>query len=261
MGATIVRVGEINEQFLFSLSKPQLINLIKKCRKVRAKKYQRRKNTKYGQLCKAMPLEAIDKFFSAFKPEEYRYKIIFLIQAFLGLRIGEAIKINLKDLNFQEKWIKIHSEKQGHGAIDFMKLHEKLQYLLLDYITIYEKEIQQNQGFLFWGRKKKHLSPQHLRTVFREICNRAHLTQIYGTRESINNKTLKPQNKGNLYLYTTHSLRHSFCQYLRMQKVPIEIAKALMRHKRISSTEIYFKTTQEEANQTLETLFTHNQKP
>lgn len=260
----MIKYSDITNEFLFSLTENKLKKLIKKTSQTRKKKYKRNKNTKYGNLCRAMKLEDLNKFFSAIKPEEYRFKVLFLIQCFLGLRIGEAVKIQLNDLNFQEKWIKIHTEKKRFNAIDFMAMHEKLQYLLLDYINIYEKDIQKHQNYLFWSQsgycKTPHFSPSFARTIFRRICNRAGLTQTYGKREAITQK-LKPENQGNLYLYSTHSLRHAFCQYLRMHKIPIEIAKTLMRHESIKSTEVYYKATQKEANQALEQIFNYNHKP
>jgi integrase len=126
--------------------------VMKRVRKVNALKYKRNRVPKYRfPGFKAMPLEDIDKFFSAFLPEEYRYKVLFLVQAFLGLRIGEVVKINTKDIDFQNKQIRIKTEKQRlYEVVDSMYLHEKVDCLLMEYIHIYEKEITAHDGYLFF---------------------------------------------------------------------------------------------------------------
>ncbi len=197
-----------------------------------------------------MPLRDLDLFFSHFKPEEYRFKVLFLVQAFLGLRIGEVVKLNLKDLDFKNKQVIVHSEKKHYNATDFMYMHEKLEYLLLEYIATYENEIKQHKGYLFWTNNSKcktpYMSPNRARNVFRKVCERAGLTQTYAEREG------KP---GKLYRYSTHSLRHAFGHYLAERDIPIEIAKHLMRHTDIKSTQIYYLPSKEKIDNTMRKLF------
>ncbi len=248
-----------DQELLNSLSREKMKQIIKRVRKVKERKYTRRRVPKYRfPGFKAMPLEDIDRFFSAFKPEEYRCKSLFLVQAFLGLRIGEAVKLNIKDIDFRNKQIRIKTEKQQlYEVIDSMYLHEKLERLLLEYIEIYEKEITEHDGFLFFTSNSscrfKHISPDRARNVFRQTCNRAGLDQFYGYREPISD--LKNWKKGKLYKYSTHSLRHSFARYLAKRKVPIEIAKHLLRHKDISSTQIYYMHDKEDIDAELRKLF------
>lgn len=248
-----------DRELLYSLSREKMKKVMKRVRKVKETKYKRNRVPKYRfPGFKAMPLEDVDRFFSAFKPDEYRYKVLFMVQAFLGLRIGEVVKINTKDIDFRNKQIRIKTEKQRlYEVVDSMYLHEKLESLLLDYIQIYEIEITAHEGFLFYTSNARcrfrYISPDRARNVFRNACDRAGLDQFYGYREPISN--LKNWKEGKLYKYTTHSLRHSFARYLAKRKIPIEIAKHLLRHQTISSTQIYYMPDKEDVDAELRKLF------
>lgn len=300
-----IKYEDITDDFLMSLSKGRLKKLYKRVGKA-LRRYKRRRGTKYGMPgLKAMSLEDVNLFFSAFRPEEWRYKVMFLTQAFLGLRIGEVVRIKVEDLDFGKEQIKIHTEKQYYPRTDFLAMHEKLKYLLLDYIAIYEKEIKEHDGYLFFSSKKtcraKHISTAHARKFFRQICNRAGLTQTYGKRDIISDmdakrlfeflkgkeprpiKEIKKQFgfsekklqkilhyhnrffklkdgkvqavEHKLYRYTTHSLRHAFGHYLAERDVPIEIAKHLLRHQDIKSTQIYYMPSKEKVDGVMRKLF------
>jgi integrase len=245
----------MSDEFMNSLSKNKLAALIRAASRTRKKRFSRRKKPKYiipG--FKAMPLGDIDLFFSAFKPEEYRFKVLFLIQAFLGLRIGEVVRLNLKDLDFRNKQVAIHTEKKHYDQTDFLYMHEKLEQLLLEYISIYEKEIKEHDGYLFFTTNKRcrfpYISPDRARNIFRKVCERAGLTQTYSEREG--------KKKGKLYRYTTHSLRHSFGHFLAEREIPIEIAKHLLRHDSIQSTQIYYLPSKEKIDATMRNLFALN---
>lgn len=248
-----------NDELLFSLPREKLKTIMKHVRKVKERKYERRKNLKYKYLgYKTMSIEEANTFFSAFYPDEYREKAMFLTQAFLGLRIGEVVQIKLEDINFEQKQVRVKTEKQGpFEVIDSLYLHEPLEQLLLDYVTIYEKEIILHKGFLFFARTKRGVNPfinsGEARNIFRKVCNRAGMNEHYGLREPINKlKGFKP---GKLHRYTTHSLRGAFAQFLRIQGVPAEIRSQLMRHKSRETLKFYDAPQKPEADNYLKNAF------
>ena len=298
-----------DKELLWKLSKRQLKKISKTVSKVKETKYVRRKQPKYGLFgAKTMDLPEIDAFFSAFRPHEWPYKVLFLTQAFLGLRIGEVVKIKLEDIDFAGKQIKIHTEKQRHYETDlFMVIHEKLEALLLDYINAYEQDIRAHDNYLFFPlqnrSKTKHMSSDQARNFFRRVCERAGLNKFYGYKEVISNgaaaklweicqkpksilelkaqgfteekihkiKSDYPQffivadgsvqaKKVKLYRYTTHSLRHAFGKFLAKRGVPIEIAKHLLRHQDIKSTQIYYVPDKEQVDATMRNLFAFRKK-
>ena len=242
---------------LNSIARDDLKKIIQNCGKFKERKYKRRRAPKYGMRgFKAMPLDQVDRFFSCFRPEEHRFKVLFLIQAFLGLRIGEVVKINLKDIDFQNKQIAIHTEKKHYDAVDFLYIHEKLEPLLLDYIALYEKEIQEKENYLFFAETRKcktpYVSSERANQIFRKACGRAGMNQTYGEREELSGL---PFVKGKLYRWTPHSLRHSFGKFLAKRKIPIEIAQHLLRHTDIKNTLIYYVPDKEDIDIEMRKLF------
>jgi integrase len=259
-----VSISFPSENELQQLSKDKLCRLSKMVTKVRKQKFARRKVPKYRfPGFKAMPLDEVDRFFSAFRPEEYRFKVLFLAQAFLGLRVGEVVQLNVKDIDFRNKQIRIKTEKQGYfEVVDSMFLHEKLEGLLLDYLAIYEKDILAREGFLFFSNygqcETPFVSTDSARKVFRRVCNRAGLDAFYGYREKISKVgQLTP---GRLFKYTTHSLRHAFAKFLVKRHIPIEIAKHLLRHQDLRSTQVYFVPDKEDVDAVSRQLFAVQQK-
>lgn len=246
-----------DKEVVYLLSKDKIKKCIRNLSKVKETKYRRRNITKYGLLgYKAMPLHIVDKFFSSFKPEEYRYKVLFLTQAFFGLRIGEVVQLNLKDIDFQNKQVLIHSEKKHFKATDFLFLHEKLEFL---FIQLYEKEIKEHGGFLFFSSTKRckfpYVSPDSARNIFVRVRSRAGLNEKYGEREGISGL---PFREGDLHRWTTHSIRHTFGKFLAKRHIPIEIAKHLLRHSDIKATQIYYVPDKEDVDKTMEVLFQRN---
>jgi len=164
----------------------------------------------------------------------------------------------LQDIDFRNKQIRIKTEKQGPFEIlDSMAIHDKLELLLNEYIGEYEREIVAHNGFLFFAEtsrgKQQHISSDRARNIFRKVCERAGLNEFYGYREPISN--LKNWKPGKLHKHTTHSLRYAFAQFLRRKKIPIEIRQHLMRHKDISTTQIYDAPQKEEIDEELRKAF------
>jgi len=246
-----------DEEPFYFLSREKLKDIIRVPSIIKERRFKRRKAPKYGVPgSKAFTLAQVDQFFSGFPPHLWRYKVLFLTQAFLGLRIGETTKIRLCDIDFKNKQIAIHSEKKRYNAIDFLFLHEKLEGLLMIYIGEYEKEIEEHEGYLFFADtsrgKTKHISTGQARKIFCFVRERTDLNQKYGVREGISGVKFPA---GELYRYTTHSLRHSFGKFLTKRGIPIEIAKHLLRHQDIKSTQIYYVPDKEDVDETMRKLF------
>jgi len=234
--------------FFWSLPFNKLMRLSKMISYVKNKKYGLNKTKKYGD-SKAMSSDDVVRFFSAFKPEEYKFKVVCLLMAFLGLRIGEVIRLKKDNLDFRNKRLLVQTEKQRGIVSHSLFLHERVYGVLLDYLDEYSEEINVSGGWLFPAktpsRCKGHISHVWLRKVFRRVCDRAELSIIYGERESINGL---PIVKAKLYLYTPHSLRHSLGTYLASKGTKLEIIQKILRHKSLLSTMVYVKPSQEEVD-------------
>ena len=53
--------------------------------------------------------QEVQRFFKAIDNEKFR--LLFLYQSQLGLRIGEAVKINIKDIKFESRELVVKTEK------------------------------------------------------------------------------------------------------------------------------------------------------
>lgn len=237
---------QFDKNELWGLSQGELKELSKQISFVKEHKFKRRNSVKYRVPgYKTFQTQDFDLFLSNIKPHEYQFKVLFLVDAFLGLREGELVKLKISDFDFRNKTVKIRTEKQrGYFDVqDIMPLNKKLEELLIEYLSEYEEDINKHEGFLFYAKsnacKTKHLSTAYLRKFFRVVCARAGLTETYSHREP-STQNSSPQSCAPLYKYSPHSIRHAFGNYLCTRGVPPIIAKHLLRHKSLKATEVYY---------------------
>jgi integrase/recombinase XerD len=128
-----------------------------------------------------------------------------------GLRVSEAAKMNVNDIDFGRKCIFIRC---GKGKKDRMTiLSEKIINLLRMYIEIIKPD-----KWLFPGQyPNTHLTVRTIQVVFTKSLKRAGILKNLGI----------------------HSLRHSFATHLLENGIDIRYIQKLLGHKSISTTEIY----------------------
>jgi integrase len=73
--------------------------------------------------------EELQKFFSVV--DDQRFQLLFSYQAVLGLRIGEAVKVHIKDINLKTRELRIETEKAK--TLNFLVIPEQLFDATLDY--------------------------------------------------------------------------------------------------------------------------------
>ena len=73
------------------------------------KRFQRSRIPKYGSLNKGFTEPELARFFKAIDNEKFR--LLFSYQAQLGLRIGEAVRININDIKFESRELVVKTEK------------------------------------------------------------------------------------------------------------------------------------------------------
>jgi site-specific recombinase XerD len=128
-----------------------------------------------------------------------------------GLRISEACRLQIKDIDSQRMLIHIRNSK---GKKD---RYTMLSGRLLTFLRTYWK-IERPPVYLFPGKTREgHLLPQTVRVVFQKA-----------RKESGLKKRVTP-----------HILRHCFATHLLESGVDVTVIKALLGHKSIRTTEIY----------------------
>lgn len=161
----------------------------------------------YGTLNKGFRQEELELFFKVI--ENPKFRLLFSYQAYLGLRIGEAVKIRREDINLDTRELRVFTEKArvlNSMIIPLALFNETMQYLQEN-----EAQIMSAQGYLFFADKEKShakriepwLELNYVRKVFRGYIKLAGLDEIYGQSEENNGREAR-----HLHRLTTHSLRH-----------------------------------------------------
>ena len=115
------------------------------------KKFAKNQPPKYGSLNKGFTEQEVQMFFRTL--DNSKLRLLFSYQAFLGLRIGEAVKLNIKSIDFQTRALSIKSEKSH--TLDTLIIPILLFKLTLEYIKSYKTQIELSQGYLFFKEEGK----------------------------------------------------------------------------------------------------------
>lgn len=151
-----------------------------------------------------------------------RDKLILTLLYSSGLRISELIKLDIKDIDFDERTMLI----RGKGEKDRIVLFDKnAKNLILEYIQI--KNI--THGYLITNKNNKPLTARYVQKMIKK----------YGEKAGIEKKI------------TPHILRHSFATHLLKNGVDIRVIQQLLGHSSLSTTQIYTSVDME----TIKTLY------
>jgi len=127
-----------------------------------------------------------------------------------GLRISEAVNLEIKDIDSSAMTIKIVNAKGKNDR--YVMLSPKLLELLRDYFVEYKP-----QKYLFVGQLGDRYSPRSIQQIFNKAV------KIAGIKKRV----------------SVHSLRHSFASHLLDNGTDIRFIQELLGHKHLSTTQIY----------------------
>jgi len=162
------------------------------------------------------------------------FYVLFYIIGNYGLRVGEAIRLRIQDVNFDSKYIKIPTLKQdrhGKGSLAYgklpdtyidMPLDDKTALLLLkfiDYIKMPKNEwlFPYKKGYYKGKNILSHIPKWLIQRKFKKYAKQAGLDPVY----------------------SVHSLRHYKGVSVYKNFKDIRAVQLLLRHKNINSTVIY----------------------
>lgn len=159
----------------------------------------------------------------------------------MGLRIGEAVKVMVSDIDFRNKQIRVYAPKTG--TIDFLPLHDKIYEILTLWVRNRQQEIEEYGGYLLFSDKQKthrndstHLNDGFMRKVFKDYLKRAGLDDVYATIPSSGGQHGGPRK---LYRLSTHSLRHYFITRVYKKTLNPVVTQSLARHRDFGTTQTY----------------------
>lgn len=210
----------------------------------------RRKLCKYGHLNKGFTTEQVKAFFGVI--DSAKLRLLFGLQASLALRIGEACRVSIKDLNLETRELLIRTEKAQ--TLDTLIIPLALFNELLDYVRTNAKDIEQANGYLFYpdssktARKGTFIEQNYVRNRFREYVAKAGLDEVYGASDESKGRAVR-----RLHRLTSHSLRHfSITAFSRQTNGNLILTSKFARHLAPSTTMTYINTDKTELYSVIE---------
>ncbi len=199
---------------------------------------------KYGNLNKGFTEHELQAFLKAV--DNPKMRLAFEFQANLGLRIGEVVRVNINNVNFETQELTLKTEKSG--LLDTLKIPLPLFKATLDFVHEHTKEIEYAKGYLFFkespreDRTETFIEPNYLRNKFREYLIAAGLDETYGISEEAEGRPLR-----RLHRLTTHSLRHyAITRFARTTNGNLILTSRFARHTDPSTTTTYINTDKRE---------------
>jgi site-specific recombinase XerD len=147
----------------------------------------------------------------------YRDSLLYSLLYRLGLRIGEALAIDLEDIDMKKQIITIHGKGRRQRVLPLISdVAEMIQNWLLMRTKVFGA---QEQNALFVSKKGNRLSARTAQENLQKIVAQAGPFSI---------KKITP-----------HSLRHAFATHAIEGDADLIVLKAVMGHASIHSTQIY----------------------
>ncbi len=147
-----------------------------------------------------------------YKGENLRDKLIFGLGADCGLRKAEMMKLNWEDINFEDHKIKILCSKGNKDRVVYFNGELK------EIFTKCRKNTEAYKGAVVRGTFGKRITSCPLQRIVQRIYKES---EVY--REGL----------------TIHSLRHTYAENLRKNKVDLKVIKTLLGHSSLATTDRY----------------------
>lgn len=156
----------------------------------------------------------------------YRDCAILEILFSTGMRIGEIVMLNVKDINLQERTILIFGKGRKERII-YISSDEVLN-AIKEYL-IYKKNIQADTSALFLNKDTKRLSIYSIENIFKKYCKKAKIRNHY----------------------TPHCLRHTMATMLLYNGADIRAVQEILGHASVVTTQIYTEVSQKHKKKVL----------
>lgn len=166
-----------------------------------------------------LTIEEVESLLNSFDIEydnELRDKAILETMYSCGLRVSELVELKLKDINVEEKIVKII----GKG---FKEREVPIRKEALHYINEYNDKVRKklpvikDKNILFLSSKGNKLNRQYIFNMIKRKAKEVGIT-----------KNISP-----------HTLRHSFATHLLSKGASLKTVKEMLGHENIETTQIY----------------------
>jgi len=171
---------------------------------------------KEKKLPNVLSKEEVKKIFDSIENRKHRAILLLIYSS--GLRIGEAIRLKLEDIDSSRMLVHVY---QGKGRKD---RYSVLSKVALDELRGYVKKYRPD-NWLFPGEDEdKFINERSVQRAFEKACYRAGITKKV----------------------TVHTLRHSFATHLLEGGTDLRYIQELLGHASCKTTEIYTHVTQKD---------------
>ncbi len=247
--------SETLKQVSMDVSWHQLQQLQSVLHKTQTKRFAgKRKTPKYGSLSKAFSEIQLQRFLHV--ADSDRFRLLFGYQAQLGLRIGEAVRVNINSIDLETRELTLKTEKAQ--VMDSLLIPMPLFKDTIAFISKHKTAIEEAQGYLFYAdklrtkRPEPYLEQNYVRHIFREYVRMAGLDEVYDTSdESSQGRSVRQ-----LHRLTTHSLRHyAITAFSKQTNGNLVLTSRFARHSDPNTTMTYISTRKEELYKEIDNAF------
>jgi integrase len=246
------------EEAIPTLPKHHLVEIRKLVTEQFRKRFQRSRIPKYGALNKGFTELELQKFFRTIDNDKFH--LLFSYQAQLGLRIGEAAKINIKDIKFESRELVVKTEKAM--TLDMLLIPTPLFQATINFIKINQSQIEEADGYLFFKEQGKsrtnspYLDLGYVRNCFRYYTVKAGLSEVYDTSD----ESVQARIPRNLHRLTTHSLRHyAITHFAEQTNGNVFLTSKFARHSKPDMTMTYISTNKKALYEGIDSAFSVSQ--
>lgn len=162
-------------------------------------------------------LSEIENFLDTYDEEDpiqYRDKVMFTLLYACGLRVSELVSLTWKDINLNERILRILGKGSKERIVPFFQGFEKE---LIKYKLFYYEKYSHNDKHVFVSKKGKGLSVRGVQFLMQKHAEDIGM-----------NMDVHP-----------HMFRHSFATHLLDNGADIRIVQELLGHSSLSTTQIY----------------------
>lgn len=141
-----------------------------------------------------------------------------------GMRVSEVCKLNLQDLDFKERYIRVFGKGKKERLVPFSNTAKEV---LILYINGLRKELlktkEEKTNALFLNYKGERITPRGIEFIFKHIGEKT----------------------GTFISFHPHTLRHTFATHLLEGGADLRLIQELLGHESINTTQIYTHLTTE----------------
>jgi len=185
------------------------------------------------------------KFISVIDDE--RAKIAFLLGAYCGLRSSEIRSVNIKNLDFFDRTLKVTGEVAKYGRERIVPLSINFCEILKRYVEKYQKYFR--DGYLiypYFNSRGNKITNARLRNIFNSYSKKAGIKSYYMIDKRGQSRTK----------YHLHTLRHYFVSKCFETGVPLKVISTWVGHKSIATTaDIYTHLEAKRYNELIDKVF------